>query len=398
MIVLGFDTATPVTTVALYVQSRGEVARELRHEPSAGERPGHATQLLVLAAELLDEAQLQFGDVERIAVGLGPGTFTGLRIGVATARALAQSTGAELVGVSTLRALACVAEASAPPGSGVLAVIDARRGEVFAAGWREGSRVIEPAALAPERLAQVVGEQAGAWLAVGDGALRSRTDLEGAGCSVPADGNELHGVSARAICGLALQESQGTVRDLVVPDYLRPPDAVPVRKKIPPVTDGQLEIRGLTYADLPQIIAIERRAFPTPWSLAMFVLELSKPSGVCLAALKDGRMLGYLVCSRYDTVWHIMNVAVDPDERRAGVATALLLELFVRIDAPQSRITLEVRESNRPAIALYERYGFRAAGRRRRYYQDNGEDAVIMWRTKSTLAGHLDDVPNASPA
>jgi len=162
------------------------------------------------------------------------------------------------------------------------------------------------------------------------------------------------------------------------------------------VTDGPLEIRRLTYADLPQIIAIERRAFPTPWSLAMFVLELSKPAGVCLAALRDGEMVGYLICSRYDTVWHIMNVAVDPNQRRRGIATAMLADLLRRIDGRSARFTLEVRESNAGAIELYERFGFRAAGRRRRYYQDNGEDAVVMWRTQSTLAGRLDDVPNAS--
>ena len=161
------------------------------------------------------------------------------------------------------------------------------------------------------------------------------------------------------------------------------------------------EIRRLTYADLPQVIAIERRAFPTPWSLAMFVLELSKPSGICLAALDaarsggEGRMVGYLVCSRYDTVWHLMNVAVDPDHRRVGIATALLEDLIARIGDPDARYTLEVRQSNEPAIALYERYGFRGAGLRRRYYQDNGEDALIMWRTPATLDGRLDDVPDA---
>jgi [ribosomal protein S18]-alanine N-acetyltransferase len=159
---------------------------------------------------------------------------------------------------------------------------------------------------------------------------------------------------------------------------------------------GGLEIRRLTYADLPQIIAIERRAFPTPWSLAMFVLELSKPAGVCLTALRDGEMLGYLICSRYDTVWHIMNVAVDPARRREGIGTALLSDLLRRIDGHGARFTLEVRESNVGAIELYKRFGFAPAGRRRRYYQDNGEDAVVMWRTQSTLAGGLDDVPNAS--
>ncbi|MBA2766314.1 MAG: ribosomal protein S18-alanine N-acetyltransferase [Actinomycetota bacterium] len=159
-----------------------------------------------------------------------------------------------------------------------------------------------------------------------------------------------------------------------------------------------LDIRRLTYSDLPQVIAIERRAFPTPWSLAMFVLELSKAGGVCLAATRDGELVGYLVCSRYDTVWHVMNVSVEPRQRRMGVATALLLELLERIDGPDARLTLEVRRSNTPAIALYERFGFRSAGVRRRYYQDNGEDALIMWRTPATLAGRLDDVPDASPA
>ena len=155
------------------------------------------------------------------------------------------------------------------------------------------------------------------------------------------------------------------------------------------------DIRRLTYADLPQVIAIERRAFPTPWSLAMFVLELSKPGGVCLAARRDGNLAGYLICSRYDTVWHIMNVAVDPARRRTGVATALLFELFERVGDDNARFTLEVRTSNAPAIELYERFGFRAAGVRRRYYQDNGEDALVMWRTPATLRGSLDDVPNA---
>jgi ribosomal-protein-alanine N-acetyltransferase len=145
-----------------------------------------------------------------------------------------------------------------------------------------------------------------------------------------------------------------------------------------------VEIRRLTYADLPQVVAIERRAFTTPWSLAMFVLELSKPSGVCLAAVVETELAGYLVCSRYDTVWHVMNVAVDPDRRRRGIATALIAALLERI-GDDAQVTLEVRRSNRGAIALYERFGFRSAGLRPRYYADNGEDAVIMWRTTAPL-------------
>jgi ribosomal-protein-alanine N-acetyltransferase len=157
------------------------------------------------------------------------------------------------------------------------------------------------------------------------------------------------------------------------------------------------EIRRLTYADLPQVVAIERRSFPVPWSLAMFVLELSKPGGVCLAAVVDGQLAGYLICSRYDTVWHVMNVSVAPERRRAGLATALLEELLARLPSPDEHLTLEVRRSNAGALALYERFGFLPAGVRRRYYQDNGEDALIMWRTPATRRGSLDDVPAADP-
>ena len=146
------------------------------------------------------------------------------------------------------------------------------------------------------------------------------------------------------------------------------------------MTDAPLEIRRLAYSDLPQVIAIERRSFPTPWSLAMFVLELSKPSGVCLAAMQDGAIVGYLICSKYDRVYHLMNIAVDPSARRQGLGQRLLEALIERAGAEES-YTLEVRTSNAPAIALYERFGFRSAGTRPRYYQDTGEDAMIMWRT-----------------
>jgi ribosomal-protein-alanine N-acetyltransferase len=158
-----------------------------------------------------------------------------------------------------------------------------------------------------------------------------------------------------------------------------------------------VEVRRLVYTDLPDVIAIERRVFPTPWSLAMFVLELSKQSGICLAALCEGKLVGYLVCSRYDTVWHVMNVAVDVKHQRRGLASGLLAELYDRVNDEDARFTLEVRRSNTVAIHLYEREGFRAAGMRRRYYQDNGEDALVMWRTPATLAGSLLDVPNPGP-
>jgi len=141
---------------------------------------------------------------------------------------------------------------------------------------------------------------------------------------------------------------------------------------------NEIRLRRLAYSDLPSVLAIERRSFQTPWSLAMFVLELSKPSGICLAAVRDDRLIGYLVCSRYADVWHLMNIAVHPEARREGIARNLLERLFDEAGA-DARYTLEVRTSNHGAIAMYERFGFRRAGHRRRYYHDNGEDALIMW-------------------
>ena len=153
------------------------------------------------------------------------------------------------------------------------------------------------------------------------------------------------------------------------------------------MTPRPLEIRSLGYSDLPQVISIERRAFTTPWSLAMFVLELSKPSSLCLAATDSdsGRLVGYLILARYDTVWHLMNVAVDPVHQHQGIGRSLLTEMIERAGVDE-QYTLEVRTSNAPAIHLYETFGFRSAGRRPRYYRDTGEDAVIMWRTADEVS------------
>lgn len=139
-----------------------------------------------------------------------------------------------------------------------------------------------------------------------------------------------------------------------------------------------LQIRRLAFGDLPSVLSIERRSFSAPWSLAMFVLEVSKRSGICLAATEAEGLTGFLVCSRYADVWHLMNVAVAPHRRQQGVARLLLDRLFAEAGR-DARYTLEVRASNQVAVEMYERLGFRHSGVRRGYYHDNGEDALIMW-------------------
>ena len=144
-----------------------------------------------------------------------------------------------------------------------------------------------------------------------------------------------------------------------------------------------IELRNLKLRDLGAIERIERRSYPTPWSRSMFAGELTKSSSVCLGAYdtETDRLVAYLIISRYVDAWHVMNVAVAPDYRGRGIATRLLERLF-ELTAGDGRrgYTLEVRVSNRSAIRLYEKLGFKARGVRRGYYTDNREDAVIMWK------------------
>jgi tRNA threonylcarbamoyladenosine biosynthesis protein TsaB len=224
VIVLGIDTATSATAVALRLADGWTI--EARDDPAAGSHPGHATRLLGMAAELLDRRDLAPGDVDRIAVGSGPGAFTGLRVGVATARGLAQSLSVELVPVPSLAALALTAPAGAP----VLAVIDARRREVFAAPFAapEGPQLAPAAVLAPAQIgalleAPALGETR--VLGVGDGAQRYREELTAAGIVVPPEDSPEHLLRASAICELGIAAEPVSDYQLVVPDYLRRPDA-----------------------------------------------------------------------------------------------------------------------------------------------------------------------------
>jgi tRNA threonylcarbamoyladenosine biosynthesis protein TsaB len=215
--ILGIDTATAGTAVALWAPDGPEVER--RDDPPPGARPAHAQRLLPLVEEVLAAGGASWDDVRRIAAGVGPGGFTGLRIGIATARALAQARDLELVGVSSLAALARGVRPHVSPGEAVVAVIDARRGEVFAAAYPG----FGPVALKPEALAARIRPGS---MAVGDGSVRFREELERAGVAIPADDSPLHRVSALQVCRLGA-EAGAADRDALLPDYRREPDAKP---------------------------------------------------------------------------------------------------------------------------------------------------------------------------
>ena len=197
-----------------------------------GSRPRHAT-------ELLGEIERAVGDaggwdrIDLLAVGVGPGSFTGLRIGIATARALAQGLAMPVAGVPSLDALARgIAQRPAARDRPRLAVIDARRSEVFAAlHGPAGEREWGPLVAAPAELADRVASLPVAPLAAGDGAVRFRRDLEGAGAEVPADEDVGHRLSARQVCLLAEDLAPSAPHE-IKPIYLRPPDAQIWRQRV----------------------------------------------------------------------------------------------------------------------------------------------------------------------
>lgn len=221
MTTLGFDTATSATAVCL-LREDGE---GYEHVPSPDElaaRPAHGSELLPRIHELMERAGLGYGDVERIAVGVGPGTFTGLRVGIATARALAHAHDIPVHPVSSLAAVAAGIDAPLR-----LALIDARRGEVFSALYDEADGVRwEPAVSSPDELAERVREEAVNPVAAGDGSVRFREVLEAAGVRVEPDGSQAHAVRALHVCRLAAT-TQPVPPAAVLPEYLRAPDAKP---------------------------------------------------------------------------------------------------------------------------------------------------------------------------
>jgi tRNA threonylcarbamoyladenosine biosynthesis protein TsaB len=221
VLILGVDTATDCAVVG--ATADGAVVREVSIGPGPGGRPRHS-EVLLAEIERTIEAAGGWPKVDRIAVGIGPGSFTGLRIGIATARALAQAQDLPLTPVGSLAALARGMSEDREDRGLALPVFDARRSEAFAALFDEDEELWPPFVASPDELSERVRDLDRAALAAGSGALRFATELEAAGATVAPPEDPVHRVAARHVCAVG-EAAVEAPPDQIQPLYLRPPDA-----------------------------------------------------------------------------------------------------------------------------------------------------------------------------
>ena len=146
------------------------------------------------------------------------------------------------------------------------------------------------------------------------------------------------------------------------------------------LNEGSVTVREMTSGDLDEVLAIEKTSFPTPWTRAMFTEELFIPLCHDLVAICEERIIGYICFSIVIDEVHLRNIAVDDKWKRRGIASKMLSEMIcLSSEKGADKVTLEVRESNRGAIALYKKFGYVVKGVRSLYYNDTGEDALILW-------------------
>jgi tRNA threonylcarbamoyladenosine biosynthesis protein TsaB len=369
MIVLAFDTAMSGCSAALY-DSEGERVLAERHMVLP---KGHADVIAPLIREIMEESGVGFGNLGLIGVTIGPGTFTGLRTGLAMARGLGLSLAIPIAGIDTLTAIACNAEKELAP---VAVAADARRGDVYYALFgRDLSRLQEPAVLPVAEAARrlpggpinVIGSGAQALIA----AAPTRQAVRSGAGDLPQAGTFIR--------RLARSEPASTPPE---PLYLRPPDARPQLRP------GWLRQRWMIeQADVGTaglIAALHAECFDNPWPASDIARLMAMPGAVTLLASAEGEPCAFLIGRQAAGEAEILTLGTRPFARRQGAARALVEELRnVLAAAGTDLLFIEVASNNEPAQRLYSGLGFANVGRRKHYYEKPGgpsEDAIILRR------------------
>lgn len=382
---LVIESATEHAEVAVF-SSEGTL---LAHEMEAIGH-GHTRMLTPLVRRALTFAKIAPRQLAWIATDLGPGSFTGVRVGLATAQGFALAGGAQLLGASSLAALA---HASPARKALVVPLVGAGRRDLYAGFFRADVRgqvrVLAAPRVGTVQVLLAAAREAHALVPdhmvrfVGPGAGRERAALEAA---FPLS------------CALAFRHDGLSALDLITASRLRlgPPGGLPspgasleplyvrsaqaeetVRRRALLATP--ITIRTLTFDDVDALAEIEKRVFADPWSASFFRSEIIQEGAWVRAAERGGRLAGYALTIFRAGSGQLDNLATLPELRRHGVARALLEDVMAHARSIGAHeLTLEVRVSNDAAQQLYRTHGFRLASLRRGYYRDNGEDAVVM--------------------
>jgi len=389
MVILALETVTRGGSLALLDAGalhdmRGDAAR------THGIRlPGEALTFLASHGRTL-------GDLDYLCVVTGPGSFTGIRIGLAAMQGLAMTSNLRVIPVPSLEALASAWTADQDRGpSRLVTCLDGARGDVFLSVFDvSGVPSDEPAVLLaamvaePARAAEVIGEFAGSPMTfIGDGVLAYLEFWRERFPHAVLDTNAVSMAKGAALIAARAPE-RALVPHALRPLYVRRPDAEIVRARLPVPPLSPVTVSRATPDDLRDVAALQRRSFTNAWGAEAIQWELDHTdvARLYVARTETGELIAYCACWIVFDELHINSLAVDDRYRRQRVASRLLDHVFRNAVADGARMaTLEVRQSNEAARALYEGLGFKIEGVRRNYYQDPREDGLILWNRALAL-------------
>lgn len=393
--ILAIETSTVLLGVS--VVAGGQVV----YEDTLVKARAHSTELLPMCEKALEQCGLGFHSLLAVAVSNGPGSFTGLRIGCATAQGLALACGTPVILVPTLEIL--LRQCASHP---LIAVVQgkAKAQTVTALYSSDGERFKEVIPLAPRGMQEFSRElgrlRPGTVHVTGDASsefielLRDDAGYSDSDVEVVAVAPELR-LPRPAVAGLIAWRMYRAGRlvgpEEALPMYYRKSQAEAVMAKRSRQSESggaalesllDIDIQKMTVRDLDRVLEIEVRSYSTPWSRRAFSSEVTDNTYAhYFVARNKGKIVGYVGMWVILDEAHITNIAVDPDFRRQKVGQRLLEDMFRKAkDLGATRMTLEVRVSNTGARDLYKKLGFVDRGLRKGYYQDSNEDAIIMWK------------------
>jgi tRNA threonylcarbamoyl adenosine modification protein YeaZ len=368
MRILAFDTTLGACSAAVYETGGGTILAQA-WEPI--ER-GHAEALVGMVRDVLDRSGAKLSDIDRIAVTVGPGTFTGVRIGLSLARGLKLALGTPVCGLTSLEAIRLNVRDN-PESRPISTLIDARRGEFYLAAWSaDGTQIVAPCAVRHQAAVDVVPPGS---LVLGTGADKF-LELGGARDAVRARVCDLPDAARIAEAASGLSPSD----DPPQPVYLRPSGAeLPARMR----SEVSIAEAGPEHAEV--LSALHGECFGEEWRVADIARIMALPGAVALlafAATEPDRPAGFALARRAADEAEIISIGTIPAYRRRGIARRLVGGLADRlIGTGASALFIEVAAGNEAARALYQSLGFAPAGLRKGYYaraHGPAEDAIVM--------------------